>query len=67
VGRQNNAPFLLVWANSPEMDSSLRKGFTIKWPVGDFSIFKLSEELERDSDSIKIYSCMLKPPRGIDH
>jgi hypothetical protein len=67
VGKQNNAPLLLLWADSPESDIFLRERFMIKWPAEYFSYFRFSEELTRNSDALTIYPCMIHPPRGIDH
>lgn len=67
VGKQNNAPILLLWANSPDADNSLRKRFRIQWPTGSSSSVKFSEILEGDSDALNIYSSLINPPRGIDH
>ena len=67
VGKQNNAPILLLWANSPDTDSSLRKRFRIQWPAGSPSSIKFSEILEGDSNAFNIYSSLINPPRGIDH
>ncbi|HEX2960074.1 MAG TPA: GNAT family N-acetyltransferase, partial [Chitinispirillaceae bacterium] len=67
VGKQNNAPVLRLWADSPDADRFLRKKFRIKWPAEKVSIIKFSEILEKNSDTVNIYSCMINPPRGIDH
>ena len=67
VGKQNNSPILLLWANNPDTDSSLRKRFRIKWPVGSSSSIKFSDIHERDSNGFNIDSSLINPPRGIDH
>ncbi len=67
VGRQNNAPILRLWADSPDADSFLRKKFGIQWPAEKVSFIRFSDIPERDSDTANVYSCMINPPRGIDH
>lgn len=67
VGKQNDAPYLLIWADSPAADRSLRKISTVAWPAEFFSYVKLSDALESVPGSSRIYSCLMNPPRGIDH
>jgi hypothetical protein len=67
VGEQNDAPFLLMWADSPAVDRSLRKALTVSWPAEYYSYIRLSDALESGPDPFRIYSCLMNPPRGIDH
>jgi hypothetical protein len=67
VGRQNSAPLLRLWADSPEADSLLRERFRVQWPAEKFSLIRLSESLETEADTARIFSCLINPPWGIDH
>lgn len=67
VGKQNDAPFVLAWADSPAVDRTLRKTFAVAWPAGYRSYVRLSDALRSGPDSPRIYSCLMNPPRGIDH
>lgn len=67
VGRQNNAPILLLWSNNPDLDESLRMRSAVKWPAGIYSLFKFSRTLEKESSEFTVNSCRINPPRGIDH
>lgn len=67
VGKQNRAPILLLWGDSLDVDIFLRKRLHIKLPAEYLSYIRFSEEVEKNSDTLKIYSCIINPPRGIDH
>jgi hypothetical protein len=56
-----------MWADSPAVDRSLRKALTVSWPAEYYSYIRLSDALESGPDPFRIYSCLMNPPRGIDH
>ncbi len=68
VGRQNNAPIVRLWADSPDADRYSPEEIPDTVARGEESpCIKVSESLERDVDTASIYSCIINPPRGIDH
>lgn len=67
VARQNNTPSIRLWADSPEAEAVLRKKTWIKVPDERFSLVRVADTLDGRAGAGSIFSCMIDPPRGIDH